>query len=146
MANRTLQFYGKGYGSSPAEITVKLDNEIVFDGAVPTADQIEVDHSPDAQVVLFTCEVPVLFEGKMPMSVTVNTGTVVFAEVKGNHCYSGDNLAGFFHIFNNDVRSSVKIDDVDQTTLWETTGTWSWLVNAGSTLTYDLNINTGVEQ
>lgn len=82
---RTLQFYGKGYGATPATVTVTLDGDTVFDGPVTTVDQPTVDVLPEQQVVLFTCEVPVAFTGAVPMICTVNNGTIYFNYVTGNY-------------------------------------------------------------
>ena len=80
MANRTVQFYGLGIGSSPAELTAMVDGVTVFTGAIPTT----VDSSEEHQV-LFTCELPVTFEGTKPVSITVNSGMVIFSRVLGNY-------------------------------------------------------------
>jgi hypothetical protein len=82
---RTLQFYGKGYGATPATITVTLDGDTVYTGAVTTVDQPTVDVLPGQQVVLFTCEVPVATSGALPMTCTVNNGTVYFMYITGNY-------------------------------------------------------------
>jgi len=84
MTNRTLQFWGQGYGTTPATVTVSLDGTTIYSGEVPTIDAPRTPW-PD-QVLLFTAgEIPVEFEGSKPMTYTVTNGTVVFAWIHANY-------------------------------------------------------------
>jgi hypothetical protein len=143
--NRTVQFFGQGYGSSPATIVVKLEGLTIFSGEIPTIDQTGFNTAPDDQVVLFTCELPVTFEGLKPMLVEVLTGTVALAHIRANYCfYNSDDL--YFDICPGaDARKNVKINGELQTPDQDLSGTWSWTVSAGSTLSYDLNVTGGTE-
>ena len=85
MTNRTVQFYGQGYGTVPAEITATLDGIVVYSGTVPTIDQENYNRMPEDQVLLFTAQVPVDFDGTKPMTISVSNSTVVFAHVLGNY-------------------------------------------------------------
>lgn len=85
MANRTIKFYGKGYGTEPATVTVTLDGATVFNGAVTTVQPQFIDRSVDGQVELFTVQVPDDFTGVKPMTCTVNSGTVFFLNILGNY-------------------------------------------------------------
>ena len=142
--NRTVQFFGQGYGTDPAVIVVKLDNLVIYEGNVPTIDQIGFNNAPEDQVVLFTCELPITFDGFKPMTVEVVNGMVVFAQVHANHCFqpNGENL--YFPIRQGvDARANVKINGTLQIPNMELAGTWSWTVSAGDTLSYDLNVAQG---
>jgi hypothetical protein len=142
--NRTVKFYGLGYGPIPAEIKVMKDAELVYEGVVPTVDQKDIKNSPEDQRLLFTMELPVEFDGTVPMRITVTNSNVVFAHVLSNYNFHGSGPENFFPVINGkDARSEVEIDEVPQTTLWETTGTWSWQVNSGSTISYNLNVAGG---
>lgn len=84
MTNRTLQFWGQGYGSTPATVTVSLGGTTIYTGEVPTIDAPRTPW-PD-QALLFTAgEIPVEFSGSIPMTYTVNSGTVVFAWIYENY-------------------------------------------------------------
>ena len=88
MANRTVQILGQGYGSSPAEITVTSNGNIVFSGTVNTADQpLPVLPDPSVQLtnVLCSFEIDMAFTGQIPMSCTVSSGTVIFADILANY-------------------------------------------------------------
>ena len=142
--NRTVQFFGQGYGTDPAVIVVKLDNLVIYEGNVPTIDQIGFNTAPEDQVVLFTCELPITFSGFKPMTVEVVSGTVVFAQICANHCFhpNGENL--YFPIRQGvDARANVKINEKSQTPAMDLPGTWSWTVSAGDILSYDLNVAEG---
>lgn len=80
MANRTVRFYGLGLGNSTAEITAEVDGTQVFTGPVPTT-----TNAADTPEILFTFELPIAFEGTKPVSITVNSGTVKFAQVLANY-------------------------------------------------------------
>lgn len=86
MSNRTLQFFGKAYGTEPVRIIAHINNQLVFDGTVNTVDApINVE---DTESVLFSVGpsplFPVDFEGTVPMTVSVELGDVVLGEVYSN--------------------------------------------------------------
>lgn len=96
MANRTLQFYGYAYGTTPVQLNAHINGEVVFSGAVPTIDQpLPVGDSPDmtAAPVLFTVPdcalVPTEFSGSLPMTISVATGDgIALGEVYCNYMSS----------------------------------------------------------
>jgi hypothetical protein len=144
--NRTVKFFGQGYGSDPANIVVKLEDLIIFSGEIATVDQAGFNTAPEDQVVLFTCELPVVFGGLKPMSVEVLNGTVVLAHIHANYCfYNSDDL--YFDICPGaDARKNVRINGELQARDQDLPGTWSWNVSAGSTFSYDLDIVGGVSK
>lgn len=90
MTNRTIQFYGTGYGAEPVSITATANGNTVFNGTITTINEPLPTGAPDpAQfTVIFTMEIPVEFSGTVPMSVTVNSGTgFAFAHVRSNYMY-----------------------------------------------------------
>jgi hypothetical protein len=143
--NRTVQFFGQGYGVTPVKLIVKLEDLIIFSGEISTIDQSGFNTAPEDQVVLFTCELPVVFEGLKPMSVEVLNGTAVLAHVHATHCYANCNDLYFPLCPGADARKNVRIDGELQTTSQDLPGTWSWTVSAGSTLSYDLDVVGGTE-
>jgi hypothetical protein len=167
--NRKLQFYGQGYGSDPASITVVLNNNTIYSGTVPTINEPPVDKPVTDQVVLFTTDeisdINTDFEGTLPLITTVNSGVVLFGPIQSNYNAITPGLTGFtvvpeminfgrvdqFSICyggrpvnsdnNIDSRSSVYIDGVKQSTT--SIGRWNWIIPAGSTMTCDLTITKG---
>ncbi len=90
MTNRTIQFYGTGYGSTPVSVTVTANGNTVFDGTINTVNDPLPTGAPDpAQfTVIFTMEAPVSFTGTIPMTVAVNSGDgVATAHVRANYTY-----------------------------------------------------------
>jgi len=86
MTNRTVQIQGYGYNSTPAEITVTLDGNTIFNGAIPTLNEPVPSFDTLFPVVtICSFEIPVDFSGNIPMTCTVNSGEVVFAEILGNY-------------------------------------------------------------
>jgi hypothetical protein len=85
MTTRILKFYGSGYGSTPASISVAQNGINVYTGTIPTTNAPESRLVND-QVVLFESEITVDFEGQIPMSIDVTSGIVVFAFIDANYC------------------------------------------------------------
>jgi hypothetical protein len=89
MTLRTVQINGMGFGSSPAEISVTLDGNVVFSGTVTTQDNLPWA-MPDLdlinqEVVLCSFTVPMETAGEVPMVCTVNNGTVIFGTITANY-------------------------------------------------------------
>jgi hypothetical protein len=157
MTTRTVQMFGLAYGSSPAEIAVTLDGATVYNGTVTTTDAL-VPSLPNLEIAnstvqFCTFEIPVEFEGTMPMTCSVSNGTVIFAQIRANYCAiantdpvygSGANV--FYNIDGSgDARSNVAIDGVAQPINHDEqyNGTWWFTVNSGSVLTYNLDVQAG---
>jgi hypothetical protein len=91
MANRTIQFLGSGYaptGTDPITISATLNGNVVYTGSIPTSYTSEINHQPDGQEVLFTCELPVDFSGTVPMSISLDNPvgvTAFFEQVQSNY-------------------------------------------------------------
>jgi hypothetical protein len=84
MANRTFKFYGNGYGSTPANITVAFNGVVIFNGEIPTIDST-TSELKNSMLLFQGGEVPVDFSGTVPMQITVNSGTVMFGEIESNY-------------------------------------------------------------
>jgi hypothetical protein len=156
MTTRTVKMFGLAYGPTPAEITVTLDGVSVYTGTVTTADE-PVPSLPNIELVDTTVEfcnfeIPMEFSGAKPMTCTVNSGTVIFADILANYVVADntDPVAGsgpdqFFGIDGaGNARSSVFIDGVEQPMNHEEFGgSWWFKVSEGSTLSYNLDIQAG---
>lgn len=87
MANRTFKFYGSGYGPTPTNITAIFAGTTIFSGDIPTMNTSTI--SLGDSVFLFQGgEVPVDFQGAVPMEITVNSGTAFFVTVEANYAIS----------------------------------------------------------
>jgi hypothetical protein len=89
MANRTVQLLGQGYDTSPADITVTANGNIIFSGTISTVNQplpslpnLELSNST---VVLCSFDIDQSFVGQIPMSCQINSGTVIFAQIYANY-------------------------------------------------------------
>jgi hypothetical protein len=165
---RTVKMWGRGFGSTPAEITVTLDGATIYSGTITTDDTPPwalpnpVYLNQEAELCSF--ELPMDFSGQKSMTCTVTNGIVIFGTITANYCQlenlsipgtyvsSGPDmflaLSGVGALALTDVRSEVTIDTIEQSyhppgsTL---TGTWGWTVNPGSVLAYNLNAIAGVD-
>jgi hypothetical protein len=157
MTTRTVKMFGLAYGTTPAEISVTLDGVSVYTGTVTTAD-IPVPSLPDANLTPTTVEfcnfeIPMDTNGTIPMTCTVLSETAIFAQIKANYCVIantdpviGTGPDGFDNIDGvGDARSNVFINGVEQPInhTEELSGTWWFVVPAGSVLTYNLDVLAG---
>jgi hypothetical protein len=172
MTNRTLQFLGLAYGSSNVTITATIDNVTVFNNTVSTLNQ-ELDNPQTItkpMPVLFSVEnsdqFPVEFAGSKTMNITVTGGDcILLDDVLCNYQAHSTNVGNIYTFFTGtatdfvpcyngnpinseqtgDVRSSVSIDGVVQVPdiCPKSQGTWTWIVQAGNTITYNLNVTAG---
>lgn len=85
MTNRTLQFYGKGYGATPVGITATIDGSTVFSGEIPTVNESIGTIASAGQVLLFTTELPITEIGQKSMIVEVTGGQVVLTQILTNY-------------------------------------------------------------
>jgi hypothetical protein len=157
MTTRTTKIFGQGFGSTPAEIAVTLNGSTIYTGEVPTLDQA-VPGLPNLDLVnsvaeLCSFEIGMDVSGILPMTCTVLSGTVIFAQINANYCVIantdpviGTGPDGFYNIDGiGDARSNVFIDGVEQPInhTEEFDGTWWFTVAEGSVLSYDLDIVAG---
>jgi hypothetical protein len=157
MTTRTVKMFGLAYGSSPAEIAVTLDGVSVYTGTVTTADT-PVPFLPNLEIANTTVEfcnfeIPMDTNGIIPMTCTVLSGAVIFAQINANYCVIantdpviGTGPDGFNNIDGaGDARSNVYINSIPQSInhTEELSGSWWFTVPAGSTLTYDLDVQAG---
>lgn len=82
MTNRTIRFYGQGFGPTAVEISVTASGSQVFNGPVSTLDQplVPLPWPLDQSEILFSFEVPIEFQGTMPIEITVNSGSGILLE------------------------------------------------------------------
>lgn len=90
--NRSLRFYGVGFGSTPAEIVAQVNGVQVYSGPVPTLNEPRpANFNPFLQEqIMFTIEnsseFNTEFQGVVPVSITVTSGDlVIFTSVTANH-------------------------------------------------------------
>ena len=115
--NRTIQFFGLGFGTEPVQITVTVSGNTSFVGTIPTVDAPlpppAENYPPSDFVELFTLQVPVEFDGSFPMTISTTTGygmllgpTFANYIVIKNPIFSDSQ----FNIVNSNIRSQDSID------------------------------------
>jgi hypothetical protein len=157
MTTRTVKMYGLGYGSTPADVTITFDGVTVYTGEVPTVNStLPVDGTPlDNDQLICTFEIPVnSTEIIKPMTCAINLGDCVsFAKIEANYgvvptanIVVSNGPDEFYNIVglgtNQDPRTNVYISDVAQnpTRSPSQTGTWTWNLFRGYTLSHDVTI------
>ena len=82
-AKRILRFYGYGFGQRETSIMANVDEEMVHRGPIPSTHEHIYD--PFSQYLLFETEIDYNFHGVIPVAIRVIDGTLVLAQVFGNH-------------------------------------------------------------
>ena len=88
MTNRTIRLYGQGVGPTTVEISVTANGSQVFNGPIPTLDQplVPLRWPLDQSEILVSMEVPVEYQGTIPIEITVNSGSgILFQDVSINY-------------------------------------------------------------
>ena len=160
MADRTIRIYGKAWGdpSNPATISVNWNGQTVYNGVVDTA-----DGSPDSRVpfasmtMLYTWTISTDVVGQVPFSITVTNGSLAFNCFHGNYMgnvYNSEippvivtpSIDNFQSLSGpstpeSDGKNNVEIAGIsyvrNPTDEQESSGSWTWLINPGETLTCD---------
>ena len=160
MADRTIRIYGKAWGdpSNPATISVNWNGQTVYNGAVDTATGQPDPLVPFASMIMLsTWTISTDVVGPVPFSIAVTNGSLAL------HCFHG-NYAG--NVYNSEIPPVVVVPSIDNfqslsgpttaesdgknniqiagisyvrtpKTEQESTGSWTWLINPGQTLTCD---------
>lgn len=87
MTTRTFQFYGQGWGSTTAEITVTLAGQTVYSGPIPTVPEKPVT-TPGVfnPVLLFSVStLAVSDQGGFTMTVQPTVGNVIMSQIYANY-------------------------------------------------------------
>ena len=79
MTNRTIQFFGQGYGTTAIIANVQAAGNTVFTGEIPTTDQLR-SRLPQDQVKIFEFELPLDTVGSVPVSILFTGAETVFVE------------------------------------------------------------------
>jgi hypothetical protein len=159
MTNRTMQFYGQGFGATAVEISVTANGSQVFNGSVPTLDQpiLPMRWPLNQPEILFSMEVPVEFQGTVPMEITVNSGRgILLHDVSINYVPLPNNVSsgaqGFeFNFHSGSIDNfSLNGDPISSPVCppWKTSseseGDWTTPVLVNSTLSFTIDINAGL--
>ena len=94
--NRTINFYGYAYGSTPVSLTANIDGVTVFSGVVSTVDQalpaptVNISNAPVLFSVVDSALFPTTFSGAYPMSITVTGGNGI--AVQNTYCNYMENI------------------------------------------------------
>lgn len=163
MTTRTVQFYGRGFSlvNTECEITFNFDNNIIFQGSVPTIyrDDVlppEFPVTDDDCILLFTAEIDMKFSGKKPVTVTCSNGAVVIAKTLVNFVAvldpnteqaSTSGANNFLPPTPQDSKSNITVDGVayapERIEGQNQNGEWYVPVAGGTVVTYDLEFESG---
>jgi hypothetical protein len=155
MTNRTIQFHGQGFGPTAVEISVTANGSQVFNGPVPTLDQplVPLQWPLEQSEILFSIEVPVEFQGTMPVEITVNSGGgILLHDVSINYVPLPNNVSsgaqGFEFIFIHESDMyDFRLDGNPAPSLVcppGISGDWSLPLDANRTFAATLNIPAGL--
>jgi hypothetical protein len=142
MALRTLKFLGKAYGTEPVKVTAHINNQLVFEGLVPTL--ISVDPATDDTDfgTLFTVEntslFPTSFAGTYPMTLESELGDIQVNNVLCNYT-PGGLITGFSKITGTINGKTLTVSSVESSTI-------DAFITAGATPVHDVPCTTDMAQ
>jgi hypothetical protein len=143
MTTKNLKFWGTGYYTDDTEnvasIIATLNGTVVYTGTVPSKNIENFNRVATEQQVLFSIDVDTTMVGAVTMSVQCTGGdSVDLQQIFINNTLLANPAA--------DPRTNVFLDGELQTRgpnaeAYPVTGTWSYQVPNGSTLTHTLTIH-----
>jgi hypothetical protein len=153
MTNRTIEIYGYAYSTSTANVVATVNGTQVFSGNLPLSGtelpELSAALTPPENV-LFTFELPLAFDGIVPITIQIISGDVIFATVGANYNTANDSgvVDQFYDVYPSgpDCRSNVIIDGVvvDLPPHTEPGDYW-YTVLEGSSIDYDLSVTGGID-
>lgn len=153
MINRTIEIYGYAYSTSTANVIATVNGTQVFSGNLPLSGTELPDPSATLtpqENVLFTFELPLAFNGIVPITIQLISGDVIFASVGANYNTLNDSgvVDQFYDVYPSgpDCRSNVIIDGVIVDVPPHTEpGDYWYTVLEGSSFDYDLSVTGGID-
>lgn len=86
MTTRTLRFWGQAFGDPDSVVvTCKVNDQILFDGTVPSTPGIIVYNHPDGDNVLWSVEIPTTWQGPTPVEIICQSGWILQSLVTANY-------------------------------------------------------------
>lgn len=165
MTTRTIQFLGQGYGAEPTTVTASWNGNTIYTGPVATVDQPQPGAGFVPAEIMFTHEIDLNLQGSIPMTVEINTGSLIIGPIFANYAnissrvdnvlvYSSSGPDGYRLINNavnngnpaiSDVRENVVIDGVPQTPTRteQQKGTWCYHLAEGSIISCQVDVDAG---
>lgn len=152
MTTRTFRQQGQGYGRSDTRIIVRLDDNEIFAGNIPTLNQfMPTGDTAIDMPVIFTWDQPAEFRGTRQIAISVHNGNLLLGETTANNVDPAgpDQFVKFCHRYvgkfqwTSDPFTHIMIDDrsVDVQDRADLSGQWRWKIYSGQTFTATLNIN-----
>ena len=147
---RTFIQKGQGYGSTPVNITAKVDGITVYTGTVPTVDTPlpplpQTDSNFGSNLFTWTAEYT--FQGTQNMEITVSGGTLLITDTLANNEYTPSTFTSpysevidgitYYDPFTGETLNGVALEGPPDNTL---PGQWYWPVPAGGVFSATVNI------
>ena len=79
MTNRTIQFFGQGYGILAINANVQIDGNTVFTGEIPTANE-PINRISSDQIKIFEFELPLDTVGSVLTSILFTGADTAYVE------------------------------------------------------------------
>jgi len=152
MTQKTIIQRAQGYNHSPVTVTVKIDNNVVYQGEIPTANTpppaLPDSWTSELGVDSWSWSVAEDFDGVSDMTVNINNGTVYLCDTfytldsQPEEVFSLMYLHQDGEVETGDPFTEVKINNIPQSVPRdpEHTGQWVWQLHAGDSFSCKVNI------
>lgn len=145
MAIRTYTYLGQAYGTTPATVTVIVDGNTVYSGAVTTTDAPipAWDQRSTISNEMFSWTDDETFFGAKSISIAVTGSDLLLSSIEAVAETANTVVRlGTDGEIDGDPMVNVTIDGVSQNPdRGDLTGIWCWVIPAGGTLTADFTVS-----
>jgi hypothetical protein len=157
--NRNFIQHAIAFGTETAQVTAKIDNAVIFTGAVTPGMPVRPTPPVTPPLVgdeIFSWQEDIAFEGTRSIEISVDSGSLFLLSITANltNPFDPDQYIAFysreydgFQIL--DPLTNVAIDGVAQDVdpereAFDLFGQWGYFLLPGSVLTATVNINPGI--
>lgn len=154
MTTRTFKQNGIAFGTTPVNITAKIDNVVVYEGTVETLDgffPVLPNEEYTVTNTLFSWTTDVDFTGTQIIEVSTS-GTLLLATLTANYspiANTGDVISsgadGFVDFRYNQFGNTYINEALQTVTHGDLVGMWWWELQAGDTFVENVTIEPGLE-
>jgi len=152
MSQKTIIQRAQGYNNSPVTVTVKIDNNVVYQGEIPTTNTpppvLPDFWTPELGVDSWSWTVSEDFEGVSNMTVDIDNGTMLLCDTLFTLNSQPEEVFQLVYLHQDseiqtaDPFTEVKINNALQTVPRDPdhAGQWVWKLYAGDSFSCQVNI------
>lgn len=152
MSQKTIIQRARGYNNSPVTVTVKIDDNVIYQGEIPTIDSsppiLPDSWTPELGADAWSWIVPEYFNGTCDMTVEVDNGRMYLCDTLFTLTNQPEEVFSLLYKQQDgeheirDPFTEIKINNMVQVPFRNPplTGQWVWLLRGGDSFSCKVNI------